>query len=138
MYGGYDMKLIVCTDKKGGMMYNRRRQSRDRVMMENLKRHVGDELVYISLYSESLFAGGDIKYRVADDPCTAACDGYVFIEDTRLPSPENVSELVVYNWCCEYPSDVSFDFDYSTLKRISKEKFAGYSHEKITKEVFRK
>ena len=132
------MKLIVCIDKQGGMMYNRRRQSRDRVLMENMKRHVGDDLVYISLYSESLFAGGDIKYRVADDPCSAAADGYVFVEDTALPDPALVSELVVYNWCKIYPADVTFDFDLETLRRISKEKFAGYSHEKITKEVYRK
>ena len=30
------MKLIVCLDDKNGMMFNKRRQSRDRVLIENV------------------------------------------------------------------------------------------------------
>ena len=132
------MKLIVCIDKNGGMMFNRRRQSRDRVMIENLSKHIKGEILNISPYSEALFDGTDIKYRVCEIPTSSANDGYVFIEDTGLPEPSEVSELVVYNWCEAYPSDVGFDFDLSSLKRISKEKFKGYSHENITKEVYRR
>ena len=132
------MKLIVCLDRNGGMMYNRRRQSRDRELMSSIKKHVGEELVYISLYSESLFAGSDIKYRTCDDPARLAGEGFVFIEDTNLPPLWAIEELIIYNWCKIYPSDVMFDLDISSLRRISKEKFAGYSHEKITKEVYRR
>lgn len=131
------MKLIVCIDKNGGMMFNRRRQSRDRVMIENLSKHIKDEVLNISPYSEPLFAGTDIKYRVCESPAASAEDGYAFIEDTKLPEPSEVNELVVYNWCEAYPSDVRFDFDTSRLRRISKEKFKGYSHKKITKEVYK-
>ena len=36
------MTLIVCLDDNLGMMFNRRRQSRDRVLIAELMAHVGD------------------------------------------------------------------------------------------------
>ena len=131
------MKLVVCIDKSGGMMYNKRRQSRDRVMMDNLTAHLKGRKIVISPYSEELFVGRDMDFRVCTVP-RSADDEFVFIEEAPLPEASEVDEVVIYNWCTDYPRDRIFDFDLSDFKRISKEKFAGYSHGKITKEVFKK
>ena len=131
------MHLVVCIDKEGGMMYNHRRQSRDRIMMEDLAAHLCGRKIVVSPYSEELFLDKGINYSVGD-PTLAGEDEYAFIEDVAFPDPENVSELILYNWCTLYPSDRKFDMDISALKRISKQTFAGYSHGKITKEVFKR
>lgn len=131
------MKLVVCLDKNGGMMYKTRRQSRDAVLMENLASYLKGRTIVVSPYSEELFSGRDIRFTVGD-ASVADAEDFVFVEDGPLPEAENVSEVVIYNWCTVYPSSRKFDLDMSAFKRISKEKFKGSSHEKITKEVFRK
>ena len=54
------MKLIVCLDERKGMMFNNRRQSRDRVLIDNMIKMVGDDKLYIAPYSESLFENKEI------------------------------------------------------------------------------
>ena len=49
------MKLIICVDDKNGMMFNHRRQSRDRLLIERLLEATGDAVICIKEYSSSLF-----------------------------------------------------------------------------------
>ena len=51
------MRVIVCVDDNGGMLFNHRRQSRDRVLCERVLQ-MADERdcsVYMNMYSAKIF-----------------------------------------------------------------------------------
>ena len=49
------MQVIVCVDDNGGMMFNKRRQSRDRVLCEYVMRLSESHQVYMSAILPSYF-----------------------------------------------------------------------------------
>ena len=61
------MRLIVCLDEKGGMTFNHRRQSRDRVLIEDLLQTVGEGRLWMAPYSELLFAETKKKLSMMED-----------------------------------------------------------------------
>ena len=124
------------------MSFHHRRQSRDRVLIDNLLAMVGEERLWISSYSVPLFEGKQKELSVSESPLNEAGAGeWCFVENQAckqiLPDLE---EVVIYWWNRHYPSDLRFDIDlckegFSLQKR---EEFAGFSHEMITKEVFQR
>ena len=133
------MKLIVCLDERRGMAFNHRRQSRDRVLTEDLVNTVGTSRLFIAPYSASLFEGQPVNLVVSEDPLKAAGDSdFCFLELSCPASDESVSELILYHWNRHYPSDTCFLLDTSAYSKLSSTDFEGYSHEKITKEVWKK
>ena len=132
------MKLIVCLDDKQGMMFNGRRQSRDRLLMEDLEQYVDGKTVYCTPYSEGLLANRRLSYRVTENPFADAGDAYCFIE-TLDPAPyaERIDEIVIYRWNRHYPSDVWFTLDLDQYRLTERVDFVGSSHETITREVWK-
>ncbi len=57
------MKLIVCLDDKNGMMFNNRRQSRDKILIENMLELCKDKKLYTSEYSSKLFPENSIQLK---------------------------------------------------------------------------
>ena len=49
------MKIIVCLDDFGGMLFNFRRQSRDRVLIADVMADIADKKIYILEFSKLLF-----------------------------------------------------------------------------------
>ena len=134
------MKLIVCLDDNLGMMFNHRRQSRDRVLIADLLGHIGCDRLWISPYSTPLFPADDKNIAVAEDPCGSAGMGdYCFVEDTDpLSRWEDVSEIIIYRWHRLYPADVRFTGDMTGFYLAETTDFVGSSHDTITKEVWKK
>ena len=134
------MKVIACLDDRCGMMFNNRRQSRDRILIEDVIKDLDKEEIYISPYSELLFEGTDDKIKVSDNPLEAAKgDGVCFIEDKHLSEYKGeIDILVIYRWNRHYPCDFYFDLDINEYKLVESRDFEGSSHEKITKEVYKK
>ena len=134
------MKLIVCLSEDGGMMFNHRRQSRDRVLIADMIRHVKNTPLWISPYSAPLFAEDCPSLRVAPDPAQSAGENdYCFVEDTPLPQgTENTNEIIIYRWNRLYPSDVFFSCDTSAFSLAESQEFVGSSHDNITKEIWEK
>ena len=134
------MKIIVCIDDDGGMMFNNRRQSRDRVVIEDVMKMSEGKTLYINEYSKPLFSDFEGRYTVAPDMLDMAGDGdFCFVENKRLYGYiDMIDEITVYRWNRRYPSDFKLDIDVGAngfrLKDASE--FAGYSHEKISKEIF--
>ena len=132
------MKLIVCVDDCGGVLFNRRRVSSDRLVITDIMAYVGESRLLASEYSVKLFPISE-KIFLLTDFSAAASDDYVFLEDL-LPQCglEQVSEVVLYHWNRLYPSDVRFPVD--EIRKLGKLKsivdFKGNSHEKITREVY--
>ncbi len=132
-----NLTVIACVDERMGMMFNRRRQSKDRVQRERLLLLLGGKCLWMSEYSGKLFgeAEGVCAHSAFVD---MAEDGEaLFFEDVPLML-DGVSRVILYRWNEHYPSDTVFPFDLShegfALKKS--EDFVGSSHEKITEEIY--
>ncbi|MBO5882899.1 MAG: ribonuclease Z [Clostridia bacterium] len=135
------MKLIVCLDERGGMEFNKRRQSRDSRLIEDMLMLTEPSVLYISEYSKLLFPDNE-RVTVTDDTTffmKESAEDYYFMEK-KLPDLKSypISELIIYHWNRHYPSDVWFDLDLSLFELCEIKDFEGSSHEKITREVFKK
>ena len=110
------MNLIICVDNKNGIMFNGRRQSRDRAVCEDILDMTGEHLLYTSEYSFALFEKyADSRVICSDSPALSAGRGdYCFAEDM----------------------DRYFDMDTELFRLVSETEFKGSSHEKITKRMY--
>ena len=132
------MKIFVCVDDGMGTMFNHRRQSRDRVLCADLVREVRGELL-CTPYSARLLEEYT-KPRVSASPLSDADEeDSVFVEgEALLPYFDKIDTLVLYRWNRRYPSDCTFDLPLEKFTLVSSLEMEGYSHEKITKEIYRK
>lgn len=132
------MILIVCLDDNNGMMFNKRRQSKDSAVRADMIAHAGGSAVWMSSYSAKQFEEPEAVISVDDAFLEKAGDGeFCFLEgEGALAAEDRIEKLIVYKWNRMYPSDVKFDIDLSSWKLDSTAEFAGSSHEKITKEVY--
>ena len=136
------MKLIFCTDERGGMMFNKRRVSRDKLLVEDVANYVGDNILYAEPYSLELFADASVNLICSDSPEKSADTGdYAFIESySPKEAAREAEEIVIYNWNRRYPFDVSLEFRPEDLgfRLKTRYKFKGSSHDLITREVYTK
>ena len=131
------MIVAVCVDDKNGMMFNRRRQSRDRAQQADLMDWCGGRKLWIAPYSASLFPDG----AQTDDAFLdkAAADEVCFVEDRSVKAAaDRVEAVVLYRWNRTYPADLRFDLDLSGFRLESVSEFAGNSHETITREIYQR
>lgn len=137
------MNIIVCLDDKNGMMFNKRRQSQDKILRNNIKELVKTNNLFMNEYSYKLYKdidSGNIK--VCEnflDECSTG--DFCLIENKEVKNYlNNINEIVVYKWNKLYPSDFYFDINLNTSswELINTEEFEGSSHEKITKETYRR
>ena len=135
------MKLIVCLDERGGMEFNKRRQSRDSRLIEDMLTLTASSRLYISEYSRLLFPDAEEMTVINDLSAIKdiSSNDYYFMEK-KLPDLKSypISELIIYHWNRHYPSDVYFDLDMSPFELSEVSEFVGSSHEKITREVYKK
>ena len=131
------MILVVCIDDRGGMLFNRRRQSQDRLLREDLLREAAGRSLWMNAYSAKQFAPLPENIRVAEDFPAQAGDGdFCFFENVNpVPWLERAERIVLYRWNRHYPADRWFPqpLPGRTVQRT--EDFPGASHETITKEV---
>ena len=142
------MKLIVCTDSRGGMMFNKRRTTSDVVVTADILRERGDGALLIAPYSEKIFktcetegyAPAGCAYTVSDDPlCDAKAGDTVFLEERSARARlADIDTIIIYNWTVIYPFDYSLDIDPRAEGFVLSEQFdfPGYNHDLVTKEVY--
>ena len=118
------------------MMFGGKRQSRDKAVCEKAIALAGDGKLYVSSFSEKLFAPYE-GVTVSDDILKAAEEGELCFLENMLP-PEGTAELTVFRWNRRYPGDMHFEPTENGFTLISSEDFEGNSHEKITMETYRK
>ena len=129
------MTLYICLDDRNGLQFNKRRQSRDAAVLEDIRSQLTGDLL-IDPFSKKLIQEAEIPYVL---PPETAED--FFVED--IPSDEilgKTSKLVIYRWNRHYPSDVRWEPDLAGMGFSLREtaEFAGTSHEKITREVYKR
>ena len=88
-------------------------------------------------YSEELLAGKQDIF-VEDDFLEKAGDQDVcFVENEPLaPYTDQINKIILYRWNRKYPADVHFDISLNGWQLVESYDFKGYSHEKITEEVY--
>ena len=142
------MKLIVTLDDSRGMMFNHRRQSRDRTVCQDILELSKASRLLIAPYSQALFQDFDCTHvNVCENPLVeAGKDDYCFIEgrltdstvkDVMGNSDKKAEEIIIYKWNRKYPGDTFFDMDMEGYTCASSKDFSGSSHEKITREIYR-
>lgn len=132
------MILIVCLDKNGGMMFNHRRQSRDRYVIQDLLNETSGRCIRINEYSHDLFKSASNDLYISDDFLdNAKDDDLCFIENINVaPYINKIERIIVYRWDKKYPSDLIFDIDLKMFKLKGVTEFKGFSHNLIQKEIY--
>lgn len=126
------MKLIVCLDDKNGMLFNKRRQSRDKILIENVLELCKGERLYTNDYSATLFPENSV---VICENMNEIQNGYIFAENFTV-NGEKIDEIIVYKWNRVYPADTFFNISLDKWNLTETTEFAGSSHEKITREIY--
>ena len=89
-----------------------------------------------------LFDGKNIKLSINDDFANKPKKNDICFVEHGVASAlvSFADEVTIYRWNRLYPSDVKFDADLEKMgfRLTLSTDFAGYSHEKITKEIFSK
>ncbi len=133
------MRVITCADQNGGLFFNQRRQSRDRLLIEDVLSYCKGSTLYISDYSKMLFPD-TASIVVAEYPLETATDGdFCFTEGLLLaPAEAAIEEFILYRWDKVYPADTFLDLDLTRWQLQSTYDFVGSSQDKITREVYTK
>lgn len=133
------MKLIVCVDDNFGMLFNKRRQSKDSNVRADMLELTREGKLWMNAYSAAQFEDGSMLHVDEDFLRKAAPEDYCFVENAdMLPYADGFSGVIAYRWNRAYPSDVKFPIDLfqNRWTLISSTEFAGSSHEKITREIY--
>ena len=167
------MTGIVCLDQEDGLLFNGRRQSRDRVVTEKILSMTEGKPLWMSAYSRRIFPE-DAPVCVAEDlmgkleelaePARKDAEQvesaqeelerekaaqkesgqqsgeatFCLIEEAVNLETENIDEWIVFRWKRVYPADVFLKFPADDWEKELIETFAGYSHEEIDLERYRK
>lgn len=134
------MILILCVDDNNGMMFNHRRQSRDKVLSAHILNIVKNDPLWMNAYSASLFNMNEANIIVDEAFLSQAGEGdYCFVENIDItPYEEKVEKIILYKWNRDYPDDFYFTLPLAEhgWNLTETNDFAGYSHEKITEEIY--
>ena len=130
------MTYICCVDDYASLSFNKRRNSSDRFVIEDIINTVGEAPLRVDTYTAKLFRDKQVPSLIVDDDCLEnARDGeFVFVE-RQNPSVylKAGDQLILYHWNRHYPSDNRLNLTGWDTLEITTGEFAGYSHEKITK-----
>ena len=130
------MNIIVCIEDRKGMLFNKRRVSRDSKVIEKIYDIVGSEKLWISEFSKFLFAE---KVIVDNQMLDMAEPGdFCFVENIKLePYIDRIEKLYIFNWNRSYPADFKLDIEYGvSFTKAEEVELVGSSHEKITLEIW--
>ncbi len=130
------MNVIICLDQNNGMLFNNRRQSRDRIVRKNILEYINGAKLYMDEYSFKQFSEDEADNIVVCDNFSNVEDSdFCFVEKQHI-NTEQINKLIVYRWDKIYPADVNFGMNKIKLNLIETLEFQGYSHEKIVREIY--
>lgn len=135
------MTVFVCLDDNNGMLFNRRRQSRDKAVIEDMLSLAGDEKIWVNLYSSKLFEGAADRIAIEEDFSGGLPEGsFCFLENVPVkPCEDRVEAVIAYCWNRVYPADTWLDIDLENNWEVVESKdFGGNSHEGITRKIYRR
>ena len=128
------MTIIICLDKNNGYQFGGKRQSADREIRKRIL--AIDETIRCDEYTASQFEEDERNRLTISDSYLNTINGTCFIEKADI-SNLKYDRLVVFWWNRSYPTTKKFTIPEG-FRSVSKENFTGYSHERITMEIFEK
>lgn len=136
------MKMIICLDDRSGMMFNKRRQSKDQAVIEDIKKLAEGCRLRMNAYSAKMFEAYGSSDQIAEEDFAEKAESgdFCFMENIA-PEPylERAEKLVIYRWNRSYPGDLHFNEEsLKNWKLMETIDLAGKSHEKITREIWEK
>ncbi len=139
------MIIFVPIDDSLGMMFNKRRQSKDKKLREYILKKCETNKLWMNSYSKKQFHDtpeNESKILIDENFLAKVGKGeYCFVETTSLKDfQEEIEKVFLCKWNRKYPGDLFFDIDLNDKEWefTSIEEFEGSSHEKITIEEWRK
>lgn len=140
------MNIMAAVDNAGGMLFNRRRVSMDRVLRKKVLEISADTILWMDEYSARQFReemeDTEQKICVSENFLDEAeTDDFCFVEDRALlPLADKIGKFYLFHWNRDYPSDFRLDFlpKEHGFHLTGTEDFQGYSHDDITLEVWEK
>lgn len=135
------MIIAACVDDAMGMMFNGRRQSRDRYLMAHLEKKASGRTLRIAPGSAELFDAATSVWADEDFLQRAGQGDVCFVENADFAAYiSEVEEIWLYRWNRIYPSDVYFPvpLEQQGWRCIGQHDFSGYSHACITEEIYKR
>ena len=136
------MKVVFCLDDENGMLSNKRRQSKDREVIKNFVALAGENKILINEFSRKLFEEQGFYPEVREDfLLNAGSQDFCFVENCGIgQNISNVDEIIIYKWNRKYPKDFVMDINLSEagFNLYETVEFKGFSHEKITREAYKR
>lgn len=131
------MTIIAAIDDHNGMLFNHRRQSRDRALTARVTELARGHTLRMSPYSAPLFPEEE-SIAVSDDFLSLAGeDDFCFVETADLlPYADRITHLILCRWNRDYPADTFFPLAVEDWQKLRTEEFPGSSHECITLEEY--
>ncbi|MBM6839669.1 ribonuclease Z, partial [Clostridium saudiense] len=82
------MHIVVCLDDNNGMMFNKRRQSQDKLLRADISNSIGDSNLFMNHYSYKLYKDIDNgKVQICDDFLNkCGVNDFCLVEDKSLSS----------------------------------------------------
>ena len=133
------MNVVVCLDDKNGMLFHNRRQSKDRYVCDHLLNYAQGNRLWMNAYSAAQFLQLPQIVSVAEDYLDRAdAEDICFVENADLTAfAEKIGTIIVYRWNRVYPADVRLPAELLSARTLTHtEEFLGYSHDKITQEIY--
>lgn len=136
------MTAILCIDSRNGLMFGGRRQSRDKIVLEDMQELCQGHSLLVSEYTNRLLCQYGFSFQQPDPsfPDHAVSGDCCFLEETSILAViDKLDTIVLYQWNRCYPADVYFDDKILTDWTLTESKnFSGSSHETITREVYKR
>ena len=92
------MILIACVDVNNGMLFNNRRQSRDKVLMEHIIELVSNKRLWINSFSKDIFENYKLDNLIIDDDFSSKIEqkDFCFVENISIKELEGTSKEYGY------------------------------------------
>lgn len=135
------MVIIVCLDENGGMLFNGRRQSRDKAVAERIRGICKGKRLWMNSYSYRLYGDLEGVETIEEEHfLIKAGNGEMCLveEELRKPVEDKIEEIIVFWWNRKYPADMRFNLEPAKWEKVSALEFPGVSHEKIIEEVYKR
>ena len=135
------MTIALCVDDRYGMMFNRRRQSKDSLLRKRLLEHVNGNKLWMNSYSATQFQ--PLPENVVVDEAflqKAEKRDVCFLEGQISEQfPYDCERLILYSWNRKYPADTYFPAEILMSWKLKYScDFEGSSHDQITERIYEK
>lgn len=124
---------IVCIDDDMGLIFNKRRQSKDSELRKWILTFTDGKKLFMDSYTHGQFADEPQEQLiVSDDYLSEMNDGDIcFTEKNSAALPADC-DYIVCRWNRRYPSDLKLSADPAAYHIELLAEITGSSHEKIT------